>query len=87
MKLYTGLFAKSSANEKVSLTIAPSLKFPNKWKSWFLLENPTSIVYVQDSIHLAVKLKARLMKISIIFPFGGVYCWYSTSLNSLAIIW
>ena len=65
MKLLTGLFNKSSANGKMPLTISSSLKVPDKWKSWFLLENPTSIAYVQDTIHLAVKLKARLMKTSI----------------------
>ena len=51
------------------LTVSPSIS--DKWKSWFVLQNPTSIVaYVQDSIHLAVKLKARVMKTSIIIlPF------------------
>ena len=73
MKLSTGLFAKSSTSENASLTIVPSLKIPDKWKLWFLLENPTSIAYVQDRIHLAVKLKARLMKTSVILPLLLVF--------------
>ena len=84
MKLLTGLFNKSSAkfNGKMPLTISSSLKVPDKWKSWFLLENPTSIAYVQDTIHLAVKLKARLMKTSMILPFGG----FSAGIQHLRIV-
>jgi len=71
MKLSTGLFKKSSVNSKTLLRISYSIKIPEKWKSWFLLHNPTCVAYVQDTIHLAVKLKARLMKTSIILPFGN----------------
>ena len=72
MKLCTGLvFKKSSVNSKTLLKISTHIKIPDRWKSWFLLQNPTSIAYVQDTIHLAVKLKARLMKTSIILPFGN----------------
>ena len=72
MKLTTGLlFKKSSANCKPLAKISPSIKIPEKWKAWFLLQNPTSIAYVQDTIHPAVKLKARLFKTSIILPFGN----------------
>ena len=72
MKLSTGLFKKSSVNSKTLLRISYSIKIPEKWKSWFLLQNPTSVAYVQNTIHLAVKLKARrLMKTSIILPFGN----------------
>ena len=71
MKLSTGLFKKSSTNSKTLVQISPSIKIPEKWKSWFLLQNPSSIAYVQDTIHIAVKLKARLMRTSIILPFGN----------------
>ena len=54
----------------ITTTSAPLIKIPEKWKSWFLLYNPTAVAYVQDTIHLAVKLKARLLKISIILPLG-----------------
>ena len=64
MKISTELFTKSSANGKTSVQISPGIKIPEKWNSWFLLQNPTSIAYVQDTIHIAVKLKARRIKIS-----------------------
>ena len=51
MKVFTGLFKKSSANKKPLLKISPSIKIPERWKSWFLLQNPTSIAHVQDTIH------------------------------------
>ena len=36
-----------------------------------IMYNTTSVAYVQDTIHLAVKLKARLLKTSIILPLGN----------------
>ena len=71
MKLSTGLFKKSSANSKTLVQISPSIQIPEQWKSWFLLQNPTSVAYVQDTIHIAVKLKAKVLKTSIILPFGN----------------
>ena len=46
------------------------LKIPPSWSDWFAVNNPTNISYVQDIVHLAVKLKARLLKPSIILPMG-----------------
>jgi hypothetical protein len=45
-------------------------KIPTKWLSWFHIERPSSIAYVQDTVHIAVKLKSRLLKPSIVLPMG-----------------
>ena len=42
---------------------------PKSWASWFCIA-PKSISYVQDIVHLAVKLKSRLFKPSIVLPMG-----------------
>ena len=46
------------------------LAIPSEWKSWFAVGQATSVSYIQDPVHVAVKLKARLMKPSIILPMG-----------------
>lgn len=46
------------------------LETHSSWKSWFAIRNPSRIAYVQDIVHLAVKLKARLLKPSIILPMS-----------------
>ena len=47
-----------------------SINIPTQWSSWFAMQAPTHISYVQDIVHLGVKLKARLLKPSIILPMG-----------------
>ena len=37
---------------------------------WFALKKPTRVAYVQDVVHVAVKLKARLLRPSLILPMG-----------------
>ena len=34
------------------------------------MKRPTSAAYIQDMVHLAVKLKSRLLKLPIILPLG-----------------
>ena len=49
----------------------PSLDIPSYWKSTcFAIQKPTEIVYIQDVVHIGVKLKARLLKPSIKLPMG-----------------
>ena len=43
---------------------------PSSWLTWFAIKKPTSISFVQDTVHVAVKLKSRLGKPSIILPLG-----------------
>ena len=46
------------------------MKVPLTWKLWFAMKNPMSVVCIQDVVHVAVKLKTRLLKSSILLPFG-----------------
>jgi hypothetical protein len=48
----------------------PKLIIPTKWMSWFAVKCPTSIAYIQDIVHIAVKMKSRLIKPSIVLPLG-----------------
>lgn len=52
---------------------------PKAWKIWFNI-NLRAVSYVQDTIHLAVKLKTRLLKPSVILPLGP-YVATSAHLN------
>ena len=48
----------------------PPLELPSSWSSWFTIRNITNVSYVQDTVHLGVKLKARLLTYSQILPLG-----------------
>ncbi len=50
--------------------------------AWFPIKYPTTIAYVQDTVHIAVKLKSRLLKPSIILPLGK----YTAGIHSLQSI-
>ena len=46
-------------------------ELPNmKQWSWFWLKQTAPVIYMQDYVHVAVKLKARLLKPSVILPIG-----------------
>ena len=38
--------------------------------TWFRVKYSTSIAYVQDPVHVAVKLKTRMTKPSTVLPIG-----------------
>ena len=62
-----------SSDQKL-LMMTPSnlltpLKPPENW-TWFRVKYSTCIAYVQDPVHVAVKLKTRMTKPSIVLPFG-----------------
>lgn len=46
-----------------------SSTIPTIWKNWFHIQ-PINIAYVQDTIHLAVKLKSHLLKPNIALQMG-----------------
>ena len=46
------------------------LSIPSEWFSWFAIKKPTAIAYIQDTVHIAVKLKSRLIRPSIVLPLG-----------------
>jgi hypothetical protein len=45
-------------------------KVPSGWLSWFAVRRSTGMAYVQDMVHVAVKLKSRLLRVSSILPLG-----------------
>ena len=42
-----------------------------QWNSWFKVQHPINLSYVQDPVHVAVKLKTRVTKPSVILPLGN----------------
>lgn len=60
----------------------PPLDLPSSWSSWFTVKNVTHVSFVQDTVHLDVKLKARLLTYSQILPLGK-YSAQSCHLNLL----
>ena len=66
MKLSSALF--STPSDPLSMHCLFSTK---SWKPWFAVCKPTSVSYVQDTVHIAVKMKCRLIKPSIILPLGN----------------
>ena len=74
MQVSTNLF--SSANTMAVLPPSISsdkVSIPTEWRQWFAANNPTAISYVQDIVHVAVKLKSRLIKPSIVLPLGSYF--------------
>ena len=49
-----------------------SLEVPESWGSWFFIK-PKIVSYVQDTVHLAVKLKSRLLNPKVILKMGPVF--------------
>ena len=43
---------------------------PSHWRSWFFLNKPTQLAYVQDTVHVGTKLRSRLLTPSIILALG-----------------
>jgi len=58
------------SNSPMVLNKHGSLSIPSAWSKWYAQQNTTGIAYVQDTVHVAVKLKARLLKPSIVLPLG-----------------
>ena len=44
--------------------------FSKCWHCWFKVQHPTNLAYVQDPVHVAVKLKTRVTKPSTILTMG-----------------
>ena len=43
---------------------------PSHLRSWFFLNKPTQLAYVQDTVHVGTKLRSRLLTPSIILALG-----------------
>ena len=53
-----------------SLLHAPAI--PSDWSEWYHIK-PNGICYVQDTVHIATKLKSRLLKPHIVLPMGKFF--------------
>ena len=71
MRISCQLLQKSQSQFTLSpsATISP-IDIPKSWSNWFAVKHPTYINCSQDTVHIAVKLKSRLLKPSIILPMG-----------------
>jgi len=49
--------------------LSDELKLHTEW-IWYWSQKAASVLYIQDYVHVAVKLKSRLLKPSIILPVG-----------------
>lgn len=58
-----------SLYDKSPSCLACEFNLSKEW-TWFWLQKATSLLFIQDYIHIAVKLKARLLKPSIVIPMG-----------------
>lgn len=70
MQVSTQLLSASSGS---LLALSPSsskINIPSNWSTWFFVKRPTSIAFIQDPIHVAVKFKSRLLRPLIILPLG-----------------
>ena len=55
-----------------STTLLDSSIIPKGWADWFyIITNVLS--FVQDTVHVAVKLKSRLLKPQIVLPMGNFF--------------
>ena len=80
MLIMLSLQKESSFNPN---TILPSeIELPCEWTEWFKLPRLPLFSVVQDTVHLGIKLKARLMKPRTILPMGT----YVASATDLRII-
>ena len=73
MQVSTGLISsKTSPLLSVSPTnLLKRILIPTEWQSCFAARIPTSVAYVQDIVHVAVKLKSRLIRPTIVLPMGN----------------
>ena len=71
MKVSTSIvrtLSRSLSLNVPSNSFSPAI-IPKDWRDWFHAETKT-ISYVQDTVHIAVKLKSRLLKPHIVLPMG-----------------
>lgn len=49
---------------------ATKISILKEWQTWFAARQPSAVAYVQDMVHISVKLKSRLMKLSVVLSMG-----------------
>ncbi len=76
MKLTVSLLCFSNdplKAEVISISKQEQVVIPEAWRAWLHNEIKSDVVYVQDIVHIRVKLKVRLLKPSIVLPMGPHY--------------
>ena len=72
MRVSTGLFSRQvNLEQKEALLSVKTISFPTTWTNWFWMHRPGNIAFVQDTVHIAVKLKCRLLKPSTLLAMGS----------------
>ena len=69
MQVCTGLYI----NDALTAIPCSSLKspcIPELWSSWCNIKSPSAVAFVQDAVHIAVKLKTRLLRLSMMLSMG-----------------
>ena len=71
MQLSTQIsFSYSSLSANSHSLNLDKLKIPSEWHTWFAAKTTTKVAYIQDIVHVAVKLKSRFLKPSVVLPLG-----------------
>ena len=65
MLLSSHIFYNTSLPDSANFN---KVALPTDWSPWFTIKTTNGIAYVQDVVHLAVKMKARLLRSSIVLP-------------------
>ena len=70
MRVSTSLMTTTTDPDLKSFS--PAIDVPRTWNSWFCTM-PKGVLFVQDTIHLAVKLKAYLLNPNVALKMGPTY--------------
>ena len=73
MRVMSKLYNYTSKKyDYISLESGESLvgSVPKAWKSWFFIKVEEAVCFVQDTVHLGVKLRAWLLTLSQVLPMG-----------------
>ena len=87
-----------SASKEPLLQSIPSSSLISRisatWKEWFCVHPRLTVSYVQDVVHVGVKLKSRLLKPSILLPVGPIsllvettfkwFEWHMVKINTIS---
>ena len=86
MCLASKLYGYSSTRfpnvEITQMPLSSTVVLPSSWDKWFAITKLSSLIFVQNTVHVGVKLKARLLTHSQVLPLGN-YSAESTHLNLL----
>ena len=95
MKQFVSLM--SASKEPLLQSIPSSSLVPRisaTWKEWFCVHPRLTVSYVQDVVHVGVKLKSRLLKPSILLPVGQIsllvettfkwFEWHMVKINTIS---